>query len=319
VSRPDQGPPDLRAAAFGAHPGAAVRLRSGMPGEERWLVAVALGGQGRYAAAAAVLRDLLAAPGVPRAVAAHAAVTLAAHRRQLGGHAAARHLDSMGLRLAVAAPTGPLDGGGTDALAARVDALVGLAADGIGTGAADATARLLRVAALAVRDHPSWRPAVRLGWVRAELALLRGDAPAAVAPARDALELATGGGSVRHVLKSRIVHAVARAAAGGDPEQALAELDRAAEDAAGAGLLPLVWPARLAAADVIERSLNGVLNANDAVARTAQRSVSGRPGGAPRRRHAATATLSVILHRCDPDGRRLMREGLGLPARLPVT
>jgi hypothetical protein len=121
------------------------------------------------------------------------------------------------------------------------------------------------------------------------------------------------------VLKSRIVHAVARAAAGGDPGRALAELDRAADDAARAGLLPLVWPARLAAADVIERSLNGVLNTNDGVARTAQRSVSGRPGGAPRRRHAAAATLSVILRRCDPDGRRLMREGPGIPGRHPVT
>jgi hypothetical protein len=290
-----------------------------MSGEERWLVAVALGGQGRYAAAATVLRDLLAAPGVARVVAAHAAVTLAAHRRQLGGHAEARRLDSTGLRLALAAPVGPLDAGGTDALAARVDALVGLAADGIGTGAVDATERLLPAAGSLVRDHPSWRPAVRLGWVRAELALLRGDAPAAVAPARDALELATAGGSVRHVLKSRIVHAVARAAAGGDPGRALAELDRAADDAARAGLLPLVWPARLAAADVIERSLNGVLNTNDGVARTAQRSVSGRPGGAPRRRHAATATLSVILRRCDPDGRRLMREGLGIPGWHPVT
>ena len=63
----------------------------------------------------------------------------------------------------------------------------------------------------------------------------------------------------------------------------------------------------------------GIMTANDAVARSAQRSVSGPPSDAPRRRHAGIATMSVILGRCDPVGRRLMREGLGLPARLPVT
>jgi hypothetical protein len=307
------------AAAFGAHPGAAVRVRPGMPAVDRWLVAVALGGQGRYAAAAAVLGDLLTAPGVPPAVAAHAAVTLAAHRRQLGGHAAARGLDGVGLRLAAAAPAAPPDADGTDALAARIDALVGLAADAVGTGAVGQAGRLLDAAAEAVRGHPAWRPAVRLGWVRAELALLRGDAAAAVAPARAALEVATAGGSVRHVLKSRIVHAVARAVAGADPGESLAELDSAGDDADRAGLLPLVWPARYAAADLIENAPNGVSTANDAAARTADRSVNGLPSGAPRRRHAGTATVSVILGRCDPVGRRLMREGLGLPARLPVT
>jgi hypothetical protein len=310
---------DLRAAAFGAHPDAVVRLRPGMPAADRWLVAVALGGQGRYAAAAAVLDDLQTAPGTPPAVAAHAAVTLAAHRRQLGGHAAARRLDATGLRLAAAAPDGPPDADGTDALAARVDALVGLAADAVGTGAPRQAQRLLDAAAEAVRGHPSWRPAARLGWVRAELALLRGDAAAAVAPARAALELATAGGSIRHVLKSRIVHAVAKGVAGGDPEEVVAELDAAAEDADRVGLLPLVWPARYAAADVIENAPNGVWTANESAARTADPSVNGSTSDAARRRHAGMATVSVILGRCDPDGSRLMRVALGLCARLPVT
>ncbi len=310
---------DVRAVAFGADPGAAVRVRPGMPAGHRWLVAVALGGQGRYAAAAAVLEDLLTAPGVPPAVAAHAAVTLAAHRRQLGGHGAARYWDSVGLRLADAAPAGPPDADGTDALAARVDALVGLAADAIGTGAAGAAQRLLDAAAEAGRGHPAWRPAARLAWVRAELALLRGDAAAAVVPACAAVELATAGGSVRHVLKSRIVHAVASVVAGGDPGEALVALDAAADEADRAGLLSLVWPARYAAADVIEQAPNGVWTANDSADRTAQRSANGRPSDAPRRRHAGTATVSVILGRCDPVGRRLMREGLGLLALLPVT
>jgi hypothetical protein len=179
--------------------------------------------------------------------------------------------------------------------------------------------RLLDAAADAVQGHPSWRPAVRLGWVRAELALLCGDAVAAVVPARVAFEHAVAGGSVRHVLKSRIVHAVAMGVAGGDPGEVLAELDAAADDADRIGLLSLVWPARYAAADVLELAPNGVSTANDAAARTAQRSVNGVPSDAPRRRHAGTATVSVILGRCDPVGRRLMREGLHLPAQLPVT
>jgi hypothetical protein len=310
---------DLRAAAFGAHPGAAVRVRPGMPAADRWLVAVTLGAQGRYAAAAAVLEELLTAPGTPPAVAAHAAVTLAAHRRQLGGHAAARRLDAMGLRLASAATHGPPDADGTDALAARVDALVGLAADAVGTGAAGQAQRLLDAADDVVRGHPARRPVVRLGWVRAELALLRGDATAAVAPAGLALELALASGSVRHVLKSRIVHAVARAVAGADPGEVLAELDAAADDADALGLPTLLWPARYAAADLAELAPNGVSTANDAAARTADRSVSGLPSDAARRRHAGMATVSVILGRCDPVGRRLMREGLGLGARHPVT
>jgi hypothetical protein len=61
-----------------------------------------------------------------------------------------------------------------------------------------------------------------------------------------------------------------------------------------AGLLPSPGT-RFAAADITARALNGVLNANDAAARTAQRSANGPPSVAPRRRHAETATVSVIL------------------------
>ncbi len=313
---------DVRAAAFGAVPGAAVRVRAGMDPVERWQVAVALGGTGHYAAAATVLTGLLAGRGVRLVVAAHAAVTLASHRRQLGGHATARRYDALGLRLAAAASAAAPDDVGTDPLAARIDALVGLAADAIGAGAADTADRLLRAAADAGRRHPSWRPAVRLGWVRAELALLRGDPGAAVDPAGHALELAAQGGSLRHVLKSRIVYAVVRSVAGGDPVEALGDLDAAADEARRSGLLPLVWPALLAAADVLERAPEQLsrraVDTNDGLPRMAQRSVNDRSSDAPRRRHAASATVSVILARCDPIGRRLMREGPGADARLPV-
>jgi hypothetical protein len=312
----------VRAAAFGAVPGAAVRVRAGMDPADRWQVAVALGGTGHYAAAATVLTGLLGSPGVRPVVAAHAAVTLASHRRQLGGHGAARRYDALGLRLADVAPAAVPDDMGTDPLAARIDALVGLAADAIGAGAADTADRLLRAAADTGRRHPSWRPAVRLGWVRAELALLRGDPAAALGPAGHALDLAGQGGSLRHLLKSRIVHAVVRSAAGGDPDEALAALDAAAGEAERTGLLPLVWPAMLAAADVLERApeqpCRRTVETNDRGSRMAQRSVNDRSRDAPRRRHAAFATVSVILARCDPIGRHLMREGRGLDARLPV-
>ncbi len=90
-----------REAAFGATPDRIPR--GARDAEERWLVAVALGGQGHYAAAAAELARLAADPTVPLRLVAHAAVTRAAHLRQLGGHAAARAHDARGLRLATAA------------------------------------------------------------------------------------------------------------------------------------------------------------------------------------------------------------------------
>lgn len=287
---------------------------------DRWLRAVALGGRGRYAAASTLLATLLADPATPAAVAAHAAVTLASHRRQQGGHAAARLLDAQGLRLACACRGGPApDGDGTDALAARVDALVGLAADALGLG--DPAAGRLLDAAEGI-DHPSWRPRVRSGWVRAELALFAGRAAEAVEPAERAMSLARAADAPRHVLKSRLVLAVARAAVHPDGV-ALGELDAVADDAEGLGRLPLVWPARLAAADVVDRSSRCVSkllpSANDPRPAVANESVSGPTSGAARRRHAAMATLSALYQLSDPLGRRLMGESMCVPTWSEVT
>ncbi len=253
---------------------------------------------------------------MPAGVAAHAAVTIAAHRRQLGGHAAARRYDALGLRLAAAAlegpGTAPPGADGTDPLAARVDALVGLAADALGVArwSRSAVQRLLDAASEA--RHPSWRPAVRAGWVAAELALLGGRPRDAVEPAGRALAAAEAAGAVRHALKSGIVLAVSRAAA--DPacaRDAVAELDALAEICERAGQLPLVWPARLAAADLLGRTANG---AEDTDAEGSRGTVS----DAAHRRHAASATLSVIRRRCDPLGRRLMGESAWVPDGLWV-
>lgn len=288
---------------------------------DSWLRAVALGGWGRYASAATLLGALLADPATPAVVAAHAAVTLASHRRQQGGHAAARLLDARGLRLAVSAGrAGRSDADGVDALGARVDALVGLGADALGLGDPAAVRLLDAAAALA---HPSWRPRVRLGWVRAELALFAGQARSAVGPAEQSLALARDAGAGRHVLKSRLVLAVARAAVHPD-DVALAELDSVAEDAGGAGLLPLVWPALLAAADVLDRQVSQSVStslpcANDGGPAAANGSVNGRVSGAARRRHAAAGTVSALYQLGDPLGRRLMGESVRVPPGPPVT
>jgi hypothetical protein len=326
-----------REAAFGSTP---HRIpRGAVDPEERWLVAVALGGQGHYAAAAAELERLAVDPAVPRRIAAHAAVTRAAHLRQLGGHGAARSWDARGLRLATAAAPniggvspccgstgggsprcGGVGGGGAlcdglDAAAARVDSLVGLAADAIGLGDPGGAERLLAAAAPALAAHPSWRPATRAGWVGAELALVRGRPAAAVAPAEAALAAAGRGGSRRHVLKSRIVLAVTRAAAGElAAAAALTELDAAADECDGYGLLPLCWPAGLAALDLTPLpAAKPQVRINEQVASPAGSALGGRPDGTTRRRHAVRAALNVIEQRSDALGKRQMGESVWIP------
>ena len=325
--------PGAREAAFGSTP---HRIpRAAVDPEERWLVAVALGGQGHYAAAAAELERLAVEPAVPRRVAAHAAVTRAAHLRQLGGHAAARSWDARGLRLATAAPDrgsacggspggrGTAGGGvtdaGTDVGAARIDALVGLAADAIGLGDPTGAERLLAAAAPALAAHPSWRPATRACWVRAELALVLGRPAEALAPAEAALAAAGRGGSRRHVLKSRIVLAVARSAAGVmTPAAAVTELDAAAAECVGLGLLPLCWPADLAALDLTPLpAAKPQVRINEQVASPAGTALGGRPDGMTRRRHAVHAALNVIEQRSDALGKRQMGESVWIPQ--PIT
>ena len=329
----------MRDACFGATPGVMPVVTWADPPVERLLAALVLGGQGRYAAASALLGDLLRRRTTPAGIAAHAAVALASHRRQLGGHAAARPLDALGLRLAGAAPVGlvgptpagPIgptpaairgpgrrpgtDADGTDRWAARIDALVGLAADALGTGAPDLAARLLDAVGPEVRRHGSWRPAVRAGWVRAELALAGGQAGDATGPAADALVGAEAAGAVRHVVKSRTVLAVARGAAGAGVA-VVPELDAAAAQAGRHGLLPLVWPALLAAADLLDGRTAGPAGAKDSG--TAWRSVPDHRFEATRRRYAAGLVLSEIARRSDPVGRRLMGESLWLPRELPL-
>jgi hypothetical protein len=218
-------------AAFGDQPDLPVTAIPADP-QERWLAAVVLGGQGHYARAAALLTGLR-----QPAVASLAASTLASHRRQLGGHAAARPLDARALR-------------GAPHPEAESDALLGLAADALGVGR-QTEARRLIVAAAGL--DAGWRAEIRLGWVRAEVELGAGRADLAVSPAERAAERANASGSTRHRVKSGLVLGAALAA-NGNRERASRLLTGIGEEASDLGLLPLLWPCALLLAELLPRS-----------------------------------------------------------------
>ncbi|MBB4686389.1 hypothetical protein BJY18_003874 [Amycolatopsis jiangsuensis] len=195
-------------------------------------------------------------------VASLAASTLASHRRQLGGHTAARKLDGAALLTAGFAEGSGGSGGfggsepgiagsdaadadGLDLVGARADALLGLAADNLALGRIDAARRL---AVRAARVDRRWRAAVRCGWVAAEIELADGQAAAAVAPARRALEIARARGARRHAVKSAIVLGVALSAAG-EPG-ALDLVVTAVEETEKYELHSLSWVATRVAADL---------------------------------------------------------------------
>jgi hypothetical protein len=261
---------DLANAAFGDRPDLPIHGPPATP-RQRWLAAVALGGQGRYARAAALLDDLLSHPDPE--LAALACATLAAHRRQLGGHAAARVLDAAGhARLA----------GLPDADEARSDVLLGLAADAVGAGRLALARRLVARA-----PRAGWRAAVRDGWIRAEIELSTGHAEAAVGHAAPAAERAADSGSVRHRIKSGLVLGAALAA-GGDRTAAAKVVRPALDDARELGLLSLVWPGELIMAEV-------------------------DPDRGERHCRSAGLALQSVLRWADPIGRRLAERSAWIP------
>lgn len=278
--------PALRAAAFGSdpRPDPAV-LRGTGPPRARLLAAVVLGAQGRYAAAAALL-DPLRAAGDPL-LGSLAASTLAAHRRQLGGHARARALDGEAFARG-AALRGDPDPDGLDAAGARADALLGLAADNLALGRLSAARRL---AARAAAQDAGWRADVRGGWVGAEIELAAGQGTAAVAPAERAFEIAVARGARRHATKSGIVLAVALRAAGAPDHRNISDalVGKALAAAEECELLSLLWPAALVAADL-------------------------RPGHAEEYRFRVAEVLHAVLRSADPCGRRIAGESPWVPA-----
>jgi hypothetical protein len=224
----------LADAAFGADPGR-WPLPSATTTHERWLRAVAAGGQGRYGCAltelATILRSRDAGPLVSLA---HS--TRASFLRQLGGHARARGADGLAW-----AQSGDDD-------EAAADALVGLAADALGVGRFGVAARLLdRARAIDTAANPRQR--IRLSWVNAELAMAQGNGAAAVEHARRGVAAAADHSSTRHAVKSNVVLAAALCSAG--------ELDAAREVADAAlpateksGLIPLRWALACLLADI---------------------------------------------------------------------
>lgn len=220
---------DLRDAAFGATPG--THPLPVAPGGTRasWWRAVALGGQGRYAAAATELSALTRAPDLE--LVSLALSTAASHRRQLGRHAAARRLDARALVVAR----------GTGSAAAVADAMVGLAADHLGLGDRPGTLRLLERAAGPTVDAEQ-RCTLRWHWVSAELALGSGAPTDAQTHAGLAAQHATVLGSVRHQAKSRLLVLACAVVAGTLDPLDLDDLDAATRRH---GLLPLCWATAL--------------------------------------------------------------------------
>lgn len=216
----------LASAAFGADPGRWPLPVASTP-REQWWRAVAAGGQGRYGSAQGELAALRRTVG-PLASLAHS--TQGSLLRQLGWHEEARRWDGRAVLLA-----------GDDA-EARVDALVGLAADALGVGRFAVSAKLLERArgTLAAAADPPHRLAIRVQWVGAELAMATGDGPTAVSHATRAVEFAESGSSLRHRVKSQVVSAAALCCSG-RVDEARTVADAALQVTASLGLEPLRW------------------------------------------------------------------------------
>jgi hypothetical protein len=237
-------------AAFHGPPGAAVAdleravvlaQREGRRAEvtaAAWLLGVALSAGGRYGGALRVLMPLLEAGETgessveTRLFAALAAATAASVQRGLGRHEQARALDRRGLALAA---------GRAEAM---FDCSLGLASDAVGLHELGAAREAYADAEGLVAGHDDewWRQRVRLGWTRAEVALLADEPGDAAVVAAASVEQAERARAPRHVAKGLLFQGVAELSAG-SPEAA-ATLRRAATLAEGLSALPVVWQAR---------------------------------------------------------------------------
>ncbi|MCQ4120254.1 hypothetical protein [Rhodococcus tibetensis] len=251
-NRPAGSTPTLTSAAFGADPGRHPLPPATRP-VERWMRAVALGGQGRYSRARAELADITRDRQAGPEVVSLAWSTQASLLRQLGNHRAASGLDGRALALVGA---GPADRAAESVLvrAARCDALTGLAADALGCGRLALGWRLLDRCGEQLAGELSgrgvtgaeglWRQQVRRHWVSAELFLAGADFPSARRHAVAAAEISAVAGSVRHHLKSELLRSASMT---GEPDtEPAAQL--AAEVLDGCerhGLIPLKWAAAM--------------------------------------------------------------------------
>lgn len=285
--RPDAGVAPLARAVEAA---AGAGLEAEAAGAS-WLLGVCLGAAGRYGRALDVLDPLIGARDTPetRAISSLAAATAASVHRQLGRHAVAQAYDESALEAS------------TDTLEGRFDAVLGLAADAVGLDdATTAAARLEDAAALVGERTDWWRQRVRLGWVRAEVALLTGDPARAVEAAHEAVELAERSGAPRHVAKGLLFLGVAQIQAGATHDAALA-LRRGALLAESLGALPLLWPVRAVLGALVadtdpaesERCLEAARRAVASIAEELPESLRGP--------WLARADVSAVLESPDPE------------------
>lgn len=255
----------LTRAAFGDDPG-----RWPLPGastpHERWLRAVAAGGQGRYHCALTELAEIIRTQSGPLVSLAHS--TRASFLRQLGWHTLARGADGLAWAHRDAAADHAADAAAPDSAA---DALVGLAADALGVGRFAASARLLERARTELGDV-SARVAVRTAWVSAELAMMTGDGAVAVAHAEQGVRAAADYASTRHAIKSDVVLAAALCSAG-RLDDARAVADSALQATGDNGLIPLRWALACLLADIgsTAHTLDEVREIRDDTADTVRR------------------------------------------------
>lgn len=209
-----------------------------------WLLGVSLAAAGRFGSALTVLEPVAGQSAADtaerRLFAALACATMASVRRQLGQHELARHDDQRGLALS--------DGVGE----AGFDCVLGLAADAVGLLDIDTARQQLATAERLVAERLDWwRQRVRLDWVRAEVALLDGDAVTALSAAAAAVQRAEASGAPRHVAKGLLFLGVAQVQAG-ELAEAETTLRRAATLAEGLGTIPLLWPSRAVLGALLE-------------------------------------------------------------------
>jgi tetratricopeptide (TPR) repeat protein len=250
----------------------------------RWLLGVCLGASGKYGEAFEVLRPLAADPARGDRWASFAASTTGSLHRQLARYADARRFDEAALTAAEALPPADVE--------PVVDALLGLAADAVGDGDAEA-ARLTWARAAEIADAPDspWRPRVRAAWVAAEIALLRGDGDAALAAADDAVKNAEEARAPRHHAKSLVFRAVALKVLG-DLAAAAVTARRGLALAVELGVTPVVWPAGVVLREILDAAPDSALYPHEAAraADAARRSVGRIAAGLPD--EVATAWLA---------------------------
>ncbi|GAA1207688.1 hypothetical protein [Prauserella alba] len=311
---------------------------------ERWLAAVALGARGRYAAATTLLRRLRRSRDV--VVASLAASTIASHRRQLGGHAAALPADGAALAAVAGLPLAPsvhgvpaggdADGtasgpGPTDGKATNGKATDGTATDVPGTGGTGATGIGADVDGVDVAG--AWADAL-LGLAADQLALGRPAlARRLVGEVTAGLDAAfgEGGGSVRSRVRAAWVGTEA-ALAGGDPATAVASAEAALRLlGSGAGARPvrhrtkteLVLAAALLAAgadparpaELVTAALTVIDTHGFASLSWPARLLAADtdPANADEHRLRATREVHALLRRVDPELRRLAVESPWVP------